>query len=324
MKQILQDLRDHIKAEANLGYYLSVAVILIIAIGLNYFLIPGKKLEAWIVLPVRETHWATLIYVAMYGIPYLLAVLAYVYFHREKDLLRSKDFWIRATVGLLILSFDAAFFYHRPLLQAIDEAAMRYVIHQFVVNLNSTWALALPMFIFWWAYEEKKESFYGMTWKGFDAKPYLWLLLLMIPLVFGASCTEDFIRYYPTLKPARIALWEAAPKWLTLFLFELVYASDFLWTELAFRGFFVIGMIRVMGKGAILPTAVLYAVRHFNKPLMETVGSIFGGYILGVIAFRSRSIMGGFLVHVGIALLMDVFALFQNAYSTINVPFITL
>ena len=172
--------------------------------------------------------------------------------------------------------------------------------------------MALPLLLFWWAYEKKQASFYGLTWKKFDAKPYLWLLLLMVPLVLGASFTEDFIEFYPTLKPETIAKWEAAPKWLTLFLFEIVYASDFLWTELIFRGFFVIGMVQVLGKGAILPMATVYAVRHFAKPVMETVGSIFGGYILGVIAMRSRSIMGGFLVHVGIALLMDVFALLQR------------
>ncbi|MEM7374626.1 MAG: CPBP family intramembrane glutamic endopeptidase [Bacteroidota bacterium] len=312
MKHILQDLRDHIRQEAHWGYYLTVGLILGCVIWLNYFSIPYQSFEAWLILPAYGTHWATLRYVAMYGLPYLLAVMAYVYFHKEQQLLRSREFWIKAGFGILVLSFDAAFFYHRPIIRAIDDAAAQHVVNQFLLNLDSTLAMALPLFIFWIAYEKRKESFYGLTWKKFNPRPYLWLLLLMVPIVLGASMTEDFIEYYPTLKPERIAQWTAVPTWLTLAIFEFVYASDFLWTELIFRGFFVVGMIRVMGKGAILPCATLYAVRHFAKPVMETVGSIFGGYILGVIAFRSKSILGGFLVHVGIALLMDVFALFQR------------
>ncbi|MEM7655668.1 MAG: CPBP family intramembrane glutamic endopeptidase, partial [Bacteroidota bacterium] len=84
--------------------------------------------------------------------------------------------------------------------------------------------------------------------------------------------------------------------------------------ELIFRGFFVIGMAKVLGKGAVLPMVSIYAARHFAKPMLETVGSVFGGYILGVIAFRSQNIWGGVLIHIGIAALMDVFALLQRGY----------
>ncbi|CAN5226073.1 hypothetical protein BH23BAC1_BH23BAC1_38320 [soil metagenome] len=57
---------------------------------------------------------------------------------------------------------------------------------------------------------------------------------------------------------------------------------------------------------------VLYAFYHFGKPPGETIGSIFGGYILGVIAMYTRSVMGGVLLHVGIAWLMDGFAFLQK------------
>jgi len=55
-----------------------------------------------------------------------------------------------------------------------------------------------------------------------------------------------------------------------------------------------------------------YAVLHFGKPLGESIGSIFGGYILGIIALYSRNIWGGVFVHGGIALLMEIFAFLQT------------
>ena len=54
--------------------------------------------------------------------------------------------------------------------------------------------------------------------------------------------------------------------------------------------------------------AVLYCMLHINKPMGEAISSIFGGYILGVIALSQRHILGGCIVHIGIAGLMEVMA----------------
>jgi hypothetical protein len=40
-------------------------------------------------------------------------------------------------------------------------------------------------------------------------------------------------------------------------IYELCYGWDFVPTELMFRGFLVIGMVRVLGHGAVLPMVVL-------------------------------------------------------------------
>ena len=44
---------------------------------------------------------------------------------------------------------------------------------------------------------------------------------------------------------------------------------------------------------------------HFGKPAGEAISSIFGGYILGILAFRSRNIYGGLIAHLGVAWGMD-------------------
>jgi membrane protease YdiL (CAAX protease family) len=92
---------------------------------------------------------------------------------------------------------------------------------------------------------------------------------------------------------------------------RLMYGYDFIPTELLFRGFMIIGMAHLLGRGALLPMVVCYATLHFGKPLGETIGSVFGGYILGVIALRSRSIWGGMFVHIGIAWAMELAAWIQ-------------
>jgi membrane protease YdiL (CAAX protease family) len=58
--------------------------------------------------------------------------------------------------------------------------------------------------------------------------------------------------------------------------------------------------------------ASFYCYIHFGKPLGETLGSIFGGYVLGVIAYRTGSIYGGILVHLGVAWLMELTAFLQK------------
>ncbi|RYZ55167.1 MAG: abortive infection protein, partial [Chitinophagaceae bacterium] len=54
------------------------------------------------------------------------------------------------------------------------------------------------------------------------------------------------------------------------------------------------------------PMAIFYCTIHFGKPLGECISSYFGGLILGVVAYRTQTIMGGFFVHVGIAWLMEL------------------
>ena len=67
----------------------------------------------------------------------------------------------------------------------------------------------------------------------------------------------------------------------------------------------VIALSRFVGKEAILPMITVYCFLHFGKPAGEAISSIFGGYILGILAFRSRNIYGGLIAHLGVAWGMD-------------------
>lgn len=57
---------------------------------------------------------------------------------------------------------------------------------------------------------------------------------------------------------------------------------------------------------------VWYCSIHFGRPLGEAISSLFGGYLLGVLALSTRSIWGGLLIHIGIAWGMEIAAFLQR------------
>jgi membrane protease YdiL (CAAX protease family) len=54
---------------------------------------------------------------------------------------------------------------------------------------------------------------------------------------------------------------------------------------------------------------VPYCMIHFGKPYLEASGAIIAGVVLGSLSMRTKSIYAGFLVHVTVALTMDLLAL---------------
>lgn len=166
------------------------------------------------------------------------------------------------------------------------------------------------LFLIWWAFDRKHQPFYGFN-RQLNFKPYLWMLLLMVPLIAAASTQPDFLATYPKLKD--VSFFNAENQWLYRLLFEFSYGSDFFTIELFFRGFLVLAFAKWVGKDAILPMALFYCTIHFGKPLGECISSFFGGLLLGIVTLNTKSIWGGLLVHVGIAWLMEIGGYIGNA-----------
>jgi len=132
------------------------------------------------------------------------------------------------------------------------------------------------------------------------------MLMIMVPLIAAASTQPDFQAMYPKLKLITNVTNTNDLSWWKKLLFELSYGSDFITIELFFRGFLILAFIKWAGKDAILPMACFYCTIHFGKPLGECISSYFGGIILGIVVYNTRSIFGGLMVHVGIAWLMEL------------------
>ena len=168
--------------------------------------------------------------------------------------------------------------------------------------------LAIISIIFFliWKRFYRGSSFFGLTLKNFEWKPYAWMLVIMLPLVAAASSQPDFLHVYPKLKMVEDDINSLTPGWLYKLLFELSYGSDFISIELFFRGFLILGFLKWVGKDAIIPMACFYCTIHFGKPLGECISSWFGGILLGIVVYHTRSIFGGLMVHLGIAWLMEL------------------
>lgn len=166
----------------------------------------------------------------------------------------------------------------------------------------------IPVTIYWIWDRKSAATPYGFTLKNFNLRPYFVILLIMLPFVVGAGLTDHFTGYYPRgLKDLGYYFgYGVEPPQGHLLFYELIYGLDFVSIEYFFRGFLVIAFVRFVGPGAILPMACFYVSIHFGKPMFETISSFFGGSILGILAFYSRSIWGGIVVHMGIAWLMEL------------------
>jgi hypothetical protein len=156
-----------------------------------------------------------------------------------------------------------------------------------------------------WKIKKEKQPFYGTGIKDFSFKPYLFMLVLMVPLIAAASTQADFLAMYPKLKSLSFLKDQHNSGWYKL-LYELSYGSDFVSIELFFRGFLVLAFTKWVGKDAILPMACFYCTIHFGKPLGECISSFFGGMILGIVVYHTRTIFGGLMVHLGIAWMMEL------------------
>jgi hypothetical protein len=177
---------------------------------------------------------------------------------------------------------------------------------QIVLNwpLKCLFVMVLVALLWRWGNYEGKLP--GMQLQSFRAKPYLLLLLGMVPLIILAATRPDFQHTYPKIQQIGfIDAWTRQQLPYKL-LFEISYGIDFITIELFFRGFLVLAFIRYAGKDAILPMAAFYCSIHFGKPLFECITSYFGGIVLGAIVLNTRTIWGGLIIHLGIAWLMEI------------------
>lgn len=173
----------------------------------------------------------------------------------------------------------------------------------------------LVLLLVLWTVMGRPDPWWGLDASAFKLKPYALMLAIMIPLLLLAATQPDFQATYPKLRQVLPLPDDATPSGIYKVLFELCYGSDFISIELFFRGFLIIGIGRWLGKDAILPMACFYCSIHFGKPLGECISSFFGGLLLGMVSYHTRSIYGGLMVHLGIAWLMECCGYLAQVYK---------
>jgi membrane protease YdiL (CAAX protease family) len=163
----------------------------------------------------------------------------------------------------------------------------------------------VPVGILWLMGQRVRDQ--GMGVRGLRTHLWIYALAYLVVLVcvVVVSFTDEFSRYYPFYG-------QASRSWFDLVAWELLYAAQFFALEFFFRGWWLTQLKPMMGSHAIFAMVVPYCMIHFGKPWLEALAAVIAGIVLGTLAMKTRSIWSGFLIHVSVAVSMDVAALLQT------------
>ena len=311
MKAIIKYLITFIRDEKNPLFYIIMLVFMGLCFYVNYwFDFERKYIES--TFGTGEYFWRRLL---SYSFPYYLTAIIYAVCFKNYSFLGKWQFWLRSMFALALLCWSCSVNIYAIYITKNASPETQNYFWKLFVNSNRLFTVILPLGLYYIFIDKQKSNFYGFKLRGFNIKPYVLMLCIMFPLIAWASFQPDFMMAYPTYHPGSAETALGRPAWQTAGLYEVIYGLDFITIEFLYRGFLVIGMIGIMGRAAIFPMVATYAFLHFGKPMAEALGSIAGGFILGVIAYYTRSIVGGIMIHVGVALGMDLAAYLQMFYG---------
>jgi membrane protease YdiL (CAAX protease family) len=107
-------------------------------------------------------------------------------------------------------------------------------------------------------------------------------IVLMTPIIWSLA----------KLDPTSQSYYEGMTANLPWNTFLQIFGWEFL-----FRGWITFGYARKFGADALWIQAVPFALMHIGKPEIETLSTVFGGFVFGWIAYRTRSFLYPFLIH---------------------------
>jgi len=284
--------------DCKLFYFLLIIAFMGICIYLNY----RHPFEIYIIKEENswwQNFWG---YWLLYFITFAVAFLLQFLFYKEITWHKNRWFWIILFLAPAFFSFRVNFTFHQPLLTKIwsgDELVFWTSCINLIVR---SFAVLIPVFITWYIKDKGNQPFYGTTALK-NITPYLLMLLIMVPVIALACTQNDFLQMYPTSK--FIEQLSLSSKKIQFIIYELCYGFDFISIEFFFRGFLILSLYKICGPQCIIPVACFYCAIHFGKPLGEAISSFWGGLLLGIISYNTKSIWGGFIVHLGIAWLME-------------------
>lgn len=306
MKKIWKYVVTHVREDFNAKQYCFVFALIATVLFINYTFNFDD-----LVLKRQRGVIKFIFYFLFYAIPYYISLLPVIYISKN-NFFKNKTFWMKSLTGLGALSLDSSVPFLRDLVGLAFDPAIQLWAYKVIVNLIGTVTILLPLWIIYNRYDRKENHYYGLYPKHFDTRPYFQMLLIMLPIMVAASFLPSFMKQYPMYKSSEAHAVLGIPEWLTVLIYEFAYGFDFITVEFLFRGFMVIGLTQFLGRHAVLSMVVIYCFLHTGKPLGEAMSSIFGGYLLGVIAYETRSIWGGVIVHVGIAWMMEAIGFGQK------------
>lgn len=243
-----------------------------------------------------------IIYIAVY----FLVLISSLAMNRELWRLRRWQVWVFPVILLTIDGAGQGFYGY---MQWADEHGITLrdkAYLQLVGSFMFRSVFIVLMLCLFRKLTEGRFGLFGLKRSSKYLRVYGIIYVLLLPMFLIVSFTPQFLSFYPKM---HIDFYDGAmgwERWRLIALFELFYANDFIGVEGMFRGALVIGLARWLGCRAVLPMALTYMCIHLGKPDLELCSSVIGGYILGVLAWRTRHLWGGIIIHLGIALFFEV------------------
>ncbi len=179
----------------------------------------------------------------------------------------------------------------------------------FWVSWGYVFYLTIPIAIILLVFRESPAR-YGLRFylTRRTAMLYLGMFLVMVPLLLWVSTRDAFLGTYPFVR-------DLGDSWVrTIVIWEVAYVARFVCLEFFFRGFLLFGLEEKLGYSAIAASTLPYGLIHFAKPFPEAMGAICAGAVLGFLALRTRTILGGAIIHSAVAVSMDVLALWRRGF----------
>lgn len=308
IKFLVLDVWDFIRKDFKLAAYAYALAVIALTIVFVY----GTDLGYSVGRNTIPTSNKIVNNIIMFSIIYFLIAIPVLLIQGKRRELSNPMFYVKGLLFMLVLGFSDAFSFRNVLnLSEFSPKEQDYIFRLLwrMCNLIFVLPVLIVLRVF---FDKNVKGLYGLGKGNHHVRAYLYLFIVILPVLAIVSFTPDFQSYYPMYKPWNFEGVFGNPTWLNALIFEIVYASDFVMVELFFRGALVIGMASLMGRSAVLPMIAVYVALHFGKPVMETISAAFGGYFLGALAYQTRHIWGGVIIHIGIALFIELIRFVQH------------
>jgi membrane protease YdiL (CAAX protease family) len=260
---------------------------------------------------------------------------------KEQFVISSARPWVKPAAYLALASFSCLFYsaFTPPLLTA-GAASRLPLVGSLPGDLPGYWArfilsfllLGLAPAVMALAFREKPADI-GLSLKTpLLRKSWFWLLLPVAALIGAVGATSpDLGSFYPYSRDLIGRVREAG---LGPFFghFAAYFFLYYVPWEFFFRGFlifpFALAAERafVIGKadegatdGSMVLAAVVFfqtipsTLLHFGHPLSELASAVAAGLVFGLLAWKTRSIVPGLLLHASIGLGTDLFIVLKGA-----------
>ena len=180
----------------------------------------------------------------------------------------------------------------------------KYIYHNFMAFFFF-FVLSIPVFKF--VLKQKAEDV-GLVFKEKKLSTNIILLALIIAPLFSLSAAfdADMSSLYPL---GGAMIFKSAGFFI---LYYVSYIAYYFGWEYLFRGFGFFNISNKYGVAlAIAVTTMISALIHssiagYGKPFAETFSAIFGGIILGFIAYKTKSIYPTFAAHLFLGFSLDM------------------